>query len=225
MGIRKLGWTGMVLAAFALLSAFAGAAFARDGPEETDMPTPTPTDTATVTPSPEPTPTRIPPTATPSPSRTPTPSPTLDPIIEISTRNAVERTMQYREGVEEILRLREYWADPALVLAVIAAESGGDQSALSPAGACGVMQVIPKPWYWLSASSICGSSYGNITMGVWILQHAIENAEGDVRYGLAYYNCSEESVHADRCGSKGGLNYADKVLEHWLPLFEERIGG
>ena len=38
---------------------------------------------------------------------------------------------------------REYNVDPRLVSAVAQTESGGDQSAVSPAGAIGVMQLMP----------------------------------------------------------------------------------
>jgi hypothetical protein len=183
---------------------------ARAGPTEA-VPTVTDTPTATVTATPIPTA-----TATPTPTSTiePTATPTTDPVIEISSQYKVDRSLIY---LDTIRLLNEYDLDPYLVVSVIAAESGGDPSIVSYAGACGPMQVIPKPWYPYKASDICHSSWANLIMGMRILRAAIDNADGDLRLGLAYYNCSEESVHNDGCGSKGGIHYADNVLEFWYP--------
>jgi hypothetical protein len=41
--------------------------------------------------------------------------------------------------------------------------------------------------------------------------------------GLAHYNCSEESVENDECGDHGGMNYAQKVLCYWLPMFRAEL--
>jgi len=46
---------------------------------------------------------------------------------------------------------------------------------------------------------------------------------GDVHRGLAAYNCGWDSLNAGKCLSFGGPAYADKVLEFWLPFFEEEI--
>jgi hypothetical protein len=183
---------------------------ARDGPLiQIETVTSTPTVTVTVTSTPTSTS-----TPTPSPTPTNTPTPTLDPVIEISSRYKVERSLLYLPSIEQ---LNEYDLDPILVVSVIAAESGGDYELVSYAGACGPMQVIPKSWYPYSPEAICESSWANLIMGMRILRGAIDIADGDLRYGLAYYNCSEESVHNDRCGEKGGLHYADDVLDFWYP--------
>jgi hypothetical protein len=190
-----------------------------EGPKPTLTPTTTIAPTLTSTPSPTPTST---PTITPT--STVTPLPTLDQVSYITTEYILDMTMPW--GV-----LVEYYrwdSDPetALILSVIAAESMGDPSVVSYAGACGVMQVIWKPWFQTSKAGICNNSHTNIAVGIRILRGALRIAkeEGlDERYGLAYYNCSVESVHADMCGSKGGLHYADKILDFWLPRVEDRI--
>jgi hypothetical protein len=62
-----------------------------------------------------------------------------------------------------------------------------------------------------------------------ILQGSIEMA-GNIRKGLAYYNCGETRVDAqledgiERCGGYGGFTYADRVLGYWLPLMREALG-
>jgi len=135
----------------------------------------------------------------------------------------VEQSVRWAKMVDVIKERAGYTPDTALVLAVIAAESGGLQTARASDGGCGLMQVMPKPWYEVPADRICGSSWSNAVMGIWILQSALANADGDVRLGLAYYNCSEENVLADACGSRGGLNYADTVLGFWLPRVQARL--
>jgi len=196
----------------------------RAGPIEeatTEIPSPpVPSSTPTVVP-PSPAPTR-----TPTPTRTLTPTPTLDPVVEITTAHILERVIIWKGEVERINRNENLGLDTALVLAVMAAESGGDWTAVSSAGACGLMQVIPRPWYELDAGSICKSNVGNIYMGMYILRWSLDLAVEerlDLRYGLAFFNCSYEGVMSDRCGSKGGLNYADHILEFWLPRIEERL--
>lgn len=185
------------------------------------------------------------PTRTPSPTRTPkptenytptrTPRATLEPALEVTVQLALDNVMRWITEVNFRLEYDKgeyrvgdegYEFGPALVLAVMANESGGNPYALSYAGACGLMQVMPKHWYRYTAGQICSNYSVNIAMGIWILHSAINNAKEqgyDLRYGLAYYNCSEQAVHEDRCGSRGGLNYADRVLEFWLPFVEERV--
>ena len=114
----------------------------------------------------------------------------------------------------------------ALILSIMAAESGGDTRAVSSAGACGLMQIMWKEWFILSRRALCSSEWANIRKGIDILNSADKRAQSqgyDLRYALAYYNCSEEGVHADKCGSAGGLHYADHVLNFWLPRIETQI--
>jgi len=106
--------------------------------------------------------------------------------------------------------------DTDLVLAVMAAESGCDPDVESGAGAIGLMQVIPRDWL-----PDVRSDSMNVYTGMYILDRSIDIADGDVRYALAFYNCGEPKVLADECGTKGGLHYADKVLNFWLPLFSK----
>jgi hypothetical protein len=125
-----------------------------------------------------------------------------------------------------LLEHEGYDLDPVLILSIIAAESGGDPHAVSPAGACGPMQVIWKPWYQFTQSDICTSSYANLIQGMRILSAAIDIAREkglDLEYALAFYNCSEEKVMADDCGPRGGLQYAEEVLNFWYPRVQEAL--
>jgi hypothetical protein len=181
------------------------------------------TPTATVTPSPTnsptPTVTRIP---EPTPTITTTPTPTLSPVVEITANHTVNRVLPWLGEIERINKNEDLKLDPVLVLAVMAAESGGDHSVVSYASACGLMQVIPRHYHELSAYDICHSRVGNIYQGMYILRWALDFAESEglsLEYGVSFYNCSVDGVMNDRCGSQGGLNYADNVLNFWYPRF------
>ena len=104
--------------------------------------------------------------------------------------------------------------DVPLIMAVMAGESGCDPDVKSSAGAIGLMQVIPRSWL-----PDVRSDGMNVYTGILILDRSIDLAAGDVRLALAFYNCGVPKVEADACGTKGGLAYADKVLNFWKPLF------
>lgn len=99
--------------------------------------------------------------------------------------------------------------DPLLTLAVITAESRFDYMATSPAGAKGLMQVIP---YWhrdkISAVEVYNPT-ANIKAGTKILRQYLNASNGDVNKALLMYN-----------GSVGipGANYDKKVLQHRAEL-------
>ena len=213
----------IAMLALIFLGAFTGTtASAKEVPK---LPNPTQTATASPMPTNSPTPTK---TQTPEPTATQTltPTPTLDPVIEITANHTVNRVLPWLGEIERINENEGLGLDPVLVLAVMAAESGGDHSVVSYASACGLMQVIPKTYHELSKSQICGSPTGNIYQGEYILRWALDAAERkgyDIYYGVAAFNCSWEGILNDKCGPQGGLNYSKTVLEFWYPRIEEAI--
>lgn len=106
--------------------------------------------------------------------------------------------------VEPLIRqaASKHGIDPALVKAVIAAESGFNPQAVSPKGAIGLMQVIPDT----------GARYGvtgdarrtaaqkladpkiNITTGVRYLSDLLRMFSGNLELVLAAYNAGEGAV-------------------------------
>lgn len=214
-------WVGALL----LMTLLSSGSNARAGPIETPNIAPTPSATATLIPSPTPTPVPSP-TPTPIPTAIPTPIPTLDPVIEITAGYKVDAVIIWLGEISRIDENEGLNLDPALVLSVMAAESGGVHGLVSSAGACGLMQVIPRHYHELSASDICHSRVGNIYQGMYILRWALDFAEQEglpLEYGVAFYNCSVDGVMNDRCGSQGGLNYAESVLNFWYPRIEQAL--
>lgn len=180
---------------------------------------------STSTPAPSPTPTSSP---TPRPTATPLPTSTPHPETEaeaISANWKVERSLMYLKGIDAVNEQYGYDLDPLLVVTIIAAESGGDYMAVSAAGAVGPMQVVPKPWYPYSATDLKTSTWANLIVGMKILRTVIDRYPGDLRFALAVYNCLPENVLADRCGTRGGLHYADAVLDYWMPKVIAKHGG
>ncbi len=108
---------------------------------------------------------------------------------------------------------RKYEVDPKLLSAVAEAESGGDQSALSPAGAVGVMQLMPD-----TAASLGVDPYDekqNIEGGAKYLRQMLDSFGGDVRKAVAAYNAGPQAVH-----DYGGVppyretqSYVNRVLD------------
>ena len=98
----------------------------------------------------------------------------------------------------DIARLVQRWApeysiDPALVLALIATESGFDPMAVSPKNAQGLMQLIPAT----------ASRFGvkkpfdvveNLKGGLAYLRWLMSYFQGDVALVLAAYNAGEQAV-------------------------------
>ncbi|MCP4316544.1 MAG: lytic transglycosylase domain-containing protein [Hyphomicrobiales bacterium] len=83
--------------------------------------------------------------------------------------------------------------DPALVMAVIEVESGGDARAKSSKGAMGLMQLIPDTAKRFGVKNAWDPRQ-NVRGGVRYLQFLLSYFEGNVNYVLAAYNAGENAV-------------------------------
>lgn len=83
---------------------------------------------------------------------------------------------------------QKYGVDPALILAVIQQESGGDPNAGSNADAHGLMQLLPSTAaaYGVSGSQITNPVM-NIDAGTHYLSDLIKAAHGDLTIALGHY--------------------------------------
>lgn len=119
--------------------------------------------------------------------------------------------------VRESLR---YGFDPKLVLAVIHIESRGDVFALSPAGAMGLMQIMPATGEELAADfeilwtgpRTLFHPVPNVQMGIAYLRQ-LEDRYGNLHTALAAYNWGPGRIDARiRRGSALPAGYSRLVL-------------
>jgi len=89
--------------------------------------------------------------------------------------------------------------DPALLLAVVMEESGGDPAARSPQGAVGLMQLMPGTAAEVGVSDATSPSQ-NLHGGADYLARMLRKYEGQLDLALAAYNAGPGNV--DRAGRK-----------------------
>ena len=133
-------------------------------------------------------------------------------VEEVLALPAAERT------TAELGRLaldiaRRHGADPNLVMAVIAVESGFRPDAVSPKGALGMMQLMPATAAELGVADPLDPEQ-NLDGGVRHLQGLLKRYKGNHRLALAAYNAGEKAV--DRSGGVPPYpetwEYLDRVL-------------
>jgi len=88
----------------------------------------------------------------------------------------------------------QYGLDPNLVLAVIAAESSFRADALSPAGAAGLMQLMPATARRFGVRDIYDPMQ-NLRGGMSYLRWLLSYFRGNVKFALAAYNAGEGAVN------------------------------
>ena len=83
------------------------------------------------------------------------------------------------------------------------------------------MQVGPRSW--LGTETQLKDPAFNIFVGMRMLSSTLEKTDGDIRFALGAYNCGFVGLFRNRCGRWGGLAYADKILDYWLPVFRAEL--
>lgn len=124
--------------------------------------------------------------------------------------------------VEEIQKLADHYASlnrvpPALVKAVIQAESNYNPFAVSPKGAKGLMQLMPSVIKDLGVQNPFNPSE-NISAGVLLLKNLLNEYNGDYLKALSAYNAGRQAVN-----ESGGLpdiretrDYVKKVIDAYM---------
>ena len=135
-----------------------------------------------------------------------------------SAPQKAERTAQENFANPDLAQVihsaaQKYAVDPKLVSAVAEVESGGDQNAVSPAGAVGVMQLMPETAAGLGVNPYDMKS--NVEGGAKYLREMLDTFDGDVKKAVAAYNAGPNAVKA-----YGGVppyaetqNYVTSVLD------------
>ena len=107
--------------------------------------------------------------------------------------------------------------DNALVHAVISAESGYNQHAVSPKGATGLMQLMPATARRYGVTNIY-DPVQNIQAGARYLRDLLSMFNNDLRLAVAAYNAGENAVirYGNRIPPyRETMNYVPKVMGYY----------
>jgi soluble lytic murein transglycosylase-like protein len=127
-------------------------------------------------------------------------SPELSPNTELlaqvqkqaPTRPALDKkALAYEDLIQAVAR--ENKVSPALVRAVIQAESKFNHQAVSSQGAVGLMQVLPSTARSMGVQSHL-TPLGNLTAGTRYLKFLLDQFGDNERLALAAYNCGPDVI-------------------------------
>ncbi len=116
-----------------------------------------------------------------------------------------------------------YRVDPALVHAIILAESGYDPRAISKKGAKGLMQLMPATAAALGVEDVFDPEH-NVNGGVRYLRHLLDHFGGDLQLVVAAYNAGIRKVkeYNGIPPYKTTRSYVKKVFQYYY-YFKERM--
>jgi len=92
---------------------------------------------------------------------------------------------------------KEYRLSPALLMAIMKAESGFNPTVISKAGAVGLMQLIPETAIRHGVQNLYDTR-DNIAGGARHMRYLLDRFHGNVRLALAAYNAGERKVERYR---------------------------
>lgn len=121
-------------------------------------------------------------------------------VDEISSATGAAVTQAVPGTIDEIVgkASRRYQIDPGLIKAVIKAESNFNPNAVSPAGARGLMQLMPATARGLGVSDSFNPEQ-NVMAGTRYLRQMLDRYDGNLESALAAYNWGPGNV--DKRGS------------------------
>ena len=111
-----------------------------------------------------------------------------------------------------IQNAEQYEVDPVLIAAMIRQESSYRSDIVSPAGAVGLTQVIPRYWQQTCQGDLFNEQI-NIQCGTYILAKYNQSA-GSWKKALAYYNVGPTGYQSSWKMKRQGKKYAREVKQH-----------
>ena len=118
---------------------------------------------------------------------------------------------------------RRHKVDPALVKAIIMAESGYNPNAISKKGAIGLMQLMPSTAEALGVEDAFNPEQ-NISGGVRYFKKLVKRFDGDVKLALAAYNAGTKNVrhYQGIPPYKSTHYYIEKVFKYYA-LYKDQM--
>ena len=109
-----------------------------------------------------------------------------------------------------------YEIDPALVMAIIMAESSYNPKAISKKGAKGLMQLMPTTARSLGVKDSFNPEH-NINAGVRYFKKLLSRFDGDIELALAAYNAGSRKVREHRGipPFRATRHYIKKVIKYY----------
>ena len=110
-----------------------------------------------------------------------------------NSRGAITRPMpEYLSSIMSEAGAK-HGVDPRLIAAVAARESRFNPNAVSPVGACGVMQLMPSTAHFLGVNNVFDARE-NVMAGARYLRTLLDTFHGDLDLTLAAYNAGPGAV-------------------------------
>lgn len=116
----------------------------------------------------------------------------------------------------------EYGVDPHLIKAIIKTESRGKLNSVSPKGASGLMQLMPRTAKLLGVKNIFDPGE-NIKAGVRYFKMMLDRFDGNVQLALAAYNVGPAKVKQEVPNIKQTKAFVKKVLKYYYELKNDEI--
>lgn len=136
--------------------------------------------------------------------------------LSLTDQSAEIEGVPYAEVINQAAA--EYGVDPALIAAIIKAESNFNPKAQSHAGAQGLMQVMP---FNAKGANLLDPEQ-NIRRGVEIIASHLKKYDGDLKLALAAYNAGPGAVAKDLAKGGDGIpdypetqTYVKKVQQYY----------
>jgi soluble lytic murein transglycosylase-like protein len=115
--------------------------------------------------------------------------------------------------------------DPALVKAIIMAESGYNTQAISKRGAKGLMQLMPATAHALGVEDVFNPKQ-NISGGVRYFKKLVTQFDGDVELALAAYNAGSRNVrHYQGIPPFKATRYYIKKVFKYYEIYKDQMMG